>query len=318
MAVHKATTAQKRRNREAADWLLRNGNQNQSSAEAASFKEWLDRDPENCRTYRAAERLMGDARRAIQSDPTLSNAEIEHRSARGSIIVTALIACVATGTFFAVDGPMRLEADVLAGVGEMPIVTLADGSQVQLNASSAIAVDFSEKRRIIRLLRGEAFFKVAHAAERPFTVVAGTTSITALGTEFDVRYGRTETEVTVTENAVQIEIDGTTRKTMRVGQGEQAIYDHLKRETAVSPVDELVALSWKRGQIAVDNAPLSYVVEEMNRHFRGRIVVAGSALGNRKVSGTINVSNTDNALGFVTKALGVKATRLGPLVVIRP
>lgn len=76
----------------------------------------------------------------------------------------------------------------MAGVGEMPVVTLEDGSVVQLNAASAIAVEFTEKRRVIRLLRGEAFFQVAHGADRPFTVMAGTTSVTALGTAFDVRY----------------------------------------------------------------------------------------------------------------------------------
>ncbi|MNY63303.1 fec operon regulator FecR [compost metagenome] len=78
-----------------------------------------------------------------------------------------------------------------------------------------------------------------------------------------------------------------------------------------------MALSWRRGQITLDGAPLSYVVEEINRHFSGRILVAGSALANRRVSGTISVADTDAALSFVTQALGVKATRLGPLVVIR-
>lgn len=317
MAAHRASNAQKKRNREAADWLLRNGNQNQSSTEAALFKEWLDRDPENCRTYRAAERLMGDAHQAIQSDPALRGAEIKKPSVRRPFVAVAIISLVATSAFFAVDGPMRLEADVLTGAGEMPIVTLDDGSEVQLNASSAIAVEFSEKRRTIRLLKGEAFFKVAHAIERPFTVTAGTTTVTALGTEFDVRYGKSKTEVTVTENAVLIESDGQSTNSVRVKQGEQAIYDHAKQETAVAPVDERVALAWQRGQIAVDNAPLSYVVEEMNRHFRGRILVVGSALAGRRVSGTIKVSNTDDALRFVTEALNVKATRFGPLVVIR-
>ncbi|CDN51912.1 FecR domain-containing protein [Neorhizobium galegae] len=67
----------------------------------------------------------------------------------------------------------------------------------------------------------------------------------------------------------------------------------------------------------MDNAPLSYVIEEMSRHFYGRIVVASSALADRRVSGTTKVANTDDALAFVTKALGVKVTRLGPLIVIR-
>ena len=317
MPAKGTTNAQKKRNREAADWILCNGDPNQSPADRARFKEWLDRDPENCRTYSAAERLMGDARRAIQSDPALTNIKVKPQGAGKPITATLLVAALATSAFFALDGPMRLQADVIAGTDEMPVLTLEDGSEVQLNASSAIAVDFTDKRRTIRLLHGQAFFQVAHAPERPFTVVAGTASVTALGTAFDVRYGNAGTEVTVTKNAVQIEFDGGRTSALRVNQGEQAIYDYAKKQTTVAPVDGLVALAWKRGQIAVDNAPLSYVVEEMNRHFHGRIVVAGAALADRRVSGTIKVADTDDALAFVTKALGVKATRLGPLIVIR-
>lgn len=317
MPAERATHAHRKRNREAADWILRNAEPNQSPAEKARFQDWLDQHPENCRTYSAAERLMGDARRAIQSDPSLADIKVKPRSTTKAVTTMLLAAALGTGAFFALDGPLRLKADAIAGTDEMPVLTLEDGSEVQLNASSAIAVDFSERHRTVRLLRGEAFFQVAHVTERPFTVVAGSTRVTALGTAFDVRYGNDDTEVTVTENAVQIEFDELGKDPVHVEQGEQARHHHAKGETVVSAIDDAVALAWKRGQIAVDNAPLSYVVEEMNRHFRGRILIVGSALAERRVSGTIGITDTDGALDFVTRALGVKATRIGPLIIIR-
>lgn len=317
MPVKGESRTQKKRNREAADWLLRNGNPNQSPAEQARFRNWLEDDPENCRTYRAAEGLLGDARQAIQSDPALADIDIRPRSIAKPISAAIVVAGLATGAFLALDGPLRLQADMIAGTDEMPVRTLEDGSVVQLNASSAIAVDFSPERRVIRLLQGQAFFQVAHAPERPFTVVAGDTQVTALGTAFDVRYGKDDTEVTVTENAVQVDFVGQPAGSVRIAKGEQAVVDYANKKAAISPVDALVALAWTRGQIAVDNAPLSYVVEEMNRHFYGRIVVAGPTLAKRRVSGTIKVADTDHALAFLTKALGVKATHLGPLIVIR-
>ncbi|ACM39966.1 MULTISPECIES: FecR family protein [Rhizobium/Agrobacterium group] len=318
MPVKESSDSRKRRNREAADWLLRNGDPNQSPDDRALFETWLKRDPENCRTYSAAEFVMGDAGRAIQSDPGLADIDMRPRNMAKPIIATLLVAALATGAFFAFDGPLRMQADMIAGTDETPIRTLEDGSIVQLNASSAIAVDFTGGHRVIRLLRGQAFFQVAHAPDRPFTVVAGETKVIALGTAFDVRYGKEDTEVTVTENAVQLERDGKQAASLRVNEGEQAIYDYARKTTAVTPVDGLVALAWRRGQIAVDNAPLSYVVEEMNRHFRGRIIIAGSALARRRVSGTIKVADTKDALAFVKKALGLEATRLGPLIVIHP
>ena len=256
MRENEAMNAQRKRNREAADWLLRNGDPQQSAEDRAHFTDWLN-DPENCRTYSAAERLMGDARKAIQSDPKLAGIKATPRNLAKPVATTVVLFAMATATFFLLDGPMRLQADVIAGTDEMPVIDLEDGSRVQLNASSAIAIDFNRTRRTVHLLRGQAYFEVAHAPERPFSVEAGTTRVTALGTAFDVRYGETDTEVTVTENAVLLEPDNDGPFSRRVQQGEQATYDRMKGETSIQPVDSLVALAWKRGQITVDNAPLS-------------------------------------------------------------
>ena len=317
MLGKRATQAQRKRNREAADWILRNRDSDQSAADKERFREWLDRDPENCRTYSAAERLLGDARTAIESDPTLRNTRLEPRSLAKPLTASILLLAGAAAAFLMLDGPMRLQADAMAGTDEMPTLTLEDGSTVQLNASSAIAVDFDGKQRNIRLLRGQAFFQVAHAPDRPFTVEAGTTRVTALGTAFDVRFGAADTEVTVTENTVLVELNDTDRTSLRVAEGEQATYDRNSGKTDIQPIDRLVALAWQRGQIALENAPLSYVVEEMNRHFPGRIVVAGGALAGRRVSGTLAIADTDAALAFIREVLGVKTTRIGPLIVIR-
>ncbi|SFT60071.1 FecR family protein [Mesorhizobium sp. YR577] len=317
MPGNKATRAQRKRNAEAADWILRNADLKQSAEDKDRFKQWLDQDPENHRAYRAAERLLGDARTAIESDPALLNINIKpHNSAKPLTAAVLLLACVGTA-FLMLDGPMRIQADAIAETDEMPVLTLEDGSTVQLNASSAIAVNFDGKHRNIRLLRGQAFFQVAHAPERPFTVQAGTTRVTALGTAFDVRLGEADTEVTVTENSVLVESNDATTSSVRVTQGEQATYDQNSGQTAIQSVDALVALAWQRGQIAVENAPLSYVVEEMNRHFSGKIVVAGTALAQRRVSGTIAIADTNAALAFIKQVLAVKTTRIGPLVIIR-
>ena len=52
------------------------------------------------------------------------------------------------------------------------IVTLEDGSRVQLNAGTAIAKDFSGGQRRLTFLKGEALFEVAPDPSRPFTVEA--------------------------------------------------------------------------------------------------------------------------------------------------
>ncbi len=103
---------------------------------------------------------------------------------------------------------------------------------------------------------------------------------------------------------------------MRVSEGEQAIIDDSTGASRLTS-DAALALARRRGQLVVDNAPLSYVVSEMNRHFAGRIVIAGIGLADRRMQRTMTVSNTDAALDFLQRALGVTVNRIGPLIVAR-
>src|SRR5262249_13837131 len=72
-------------------------------------------------------------------------------------------------------------------VGEQRPFDLPDGSVVYLNTHSKIALHFSRHEREIRLLDGEALFKVARDTSRPFRVRTDDAVIQALGTEFNVR-----------------------------------------------------------------------------------------------------------------------------------
>lgn len=315
MPGRQLTPAQRKRNREAADWLLRNRESGQPETEKAAFQRWLDRDAENCRAYETAQRLLGDARNAIQSEPSLRDLEI--RPVRSAIVPSLAVVVALGAVFYGADGPMRLRADVMSGAGEMPLVTLEDGSTMQLNASSAVAFDFSQGRRAVRLLRGQAFFDVAPDASRPFSVETGRSRVTALGTAFDVRAGETETDVTVTHHAVLVEFTDGRQAPVRLEEGEQISYAEEAGVSDVRKADNVATLAWRRGQLSLDNAPLSYVVEELGRHFSGRIVIGSSSLLQRRVSGTLSVTDTDAALHFLRTALKVRTHRIGPLVLIR-
>lgn len=317
MPGRRATRAQRKRHEEAADWLLRNREAGQPAAEKTAFRAWLDSAPENRRAYEAAEQLMGEARTAIVSDPALVDFEVKPRSSAKPVLGTLLTLAMAGTLFIALDGPMRLQADAMSGTGEMPVFTLTDGSTVQLNASSAVAYDYATGRRTVRLLRGQAYFEVAPDAARPFTVEAGSTRVTALGTAFDVRLGDAETDVTVTHNAVLIAFESADQAPLRVKQGEQAVYQRNTGAREIRPSDGVTALAWRRGQLVVDNAPLSHVVEEMNRNFSGRIVIANGELARRRVSGTLAISDTNAVLVYLEHALRVTTNRIGPLIIIR-
>lgn len=308
----------RRRHEEAADWLLRRREGALSATDEQAFREWLDGDPQNLKAYQAAERVMGEARSAIRSEPALETFGPKPRARSGGAVLGSLLVLAALGSAFLLfDGPMRLRADVMAASGEMPGFTLEDGSTMQLNASSAASFDFDGTRRVVRLLRGQAYFEVAADPARPFIVEAGGVDITALGTAFDARLDETGTQVTVTEHAVLVRSADAGDEGLRVDEGQRLSHDASSGRKSIARADSGAALAWRRGQLVVDGAPLSYVLEEIGRHFAGRIVVADAELSRRRVSGTITVVRTDAALQFLESALGVTVTRLGPVILVR-
>ncbi len=72
--------------------------------------------------------------------------------------------------------------------GQKSTIFLKDGSKVILNANSKISYlkPFDEDQRVVAL-EGEAFFEVAKDKDRPFKVVSGVITTTALGTSFNIK-----------------------------------------------------------------------------------------------------------------------------------
>lgn len=317
MAKRRLTREQRKRHEEAADWVLRKRDTGLADEDLRSFHSWLERDTENRKAFEAAETLLGDARAAIESDPGLRDLDPEP-AGRGRTATTIVVGIALVSlAFVSLDGPMRMRADVISGVAEFPVIDLEDGSTVFMNAGSAIAFDYTDRSRTVRLLRGQAYFEVQPDADRPFSVDMGDTRVTALGTAFDIRLGHRETDVTVTHNAVLMEFADHEHPPVELNEGEHVRYSVSGHLGEITDRSASAALAWRRGYLVLDNQPLSSVVEELERHFSGQILIAGSGLADRRVSGTIAVSDTGAALAFLEQALGLQATRVGPLVILR-
>ena len=53
------------------------------------------------------------------------------------------------------------------GIGERATASLEDGSTVTLNTNSTLEINYTRLRRDVRLVAGQALFKVAHHTARP-------------------------------------------------------------------------------------------------------------------------------------------------------
>lgn len=318
MAPTDDAQAQRKRREKAIDLHLRTQDPDQATAAHKALEAWVARSPRNAEAYEEVRALMGEARSAILSDPKLTALKPKKRSsARTKTAALAMLIGTATVAFYTLDGPIRMQADLMSGAGEMPTITLADGSTMQLNANSAVSFEFGEHERIVHLLRGEAYFEVAKDAKRrPFTVETINTRARALGTAFNVRLAA-DTQVIVTEHAVEVASLMSETPKVRVSAGEEVVCCTNGRAGKVRTVDPAVALAWRRGQLVVDNVTLQAVIDEIRRHFSGSIIIASDELAQRRVSGTFAIADPDMALDLIGASLGITITRLGPVVIVR-
>ncbi len=302
---------------EALAWFVRVNSGDATETERAGHAAWLAADPRNRAEYDKLGGIWSDLGRI--ADPRRSG--IRQAACRGLVSRRALLGggavALTAAAIVAVAGPPDfLTSDYFTGTGELRSVTLADGTRVELDADSAIALSFTEAARTVRLRRGRAFFDVAKDARRPFTVLAGRGSTTALGTRFVVHEWSGTVTVSVEESAVSV--IGPDRSNAVVNSGEYVSYDG-ERLGGVQSADVESETAWQRGKLIFEDRPLRQVLADVNRYRSGTIRVTSDSLLNMRVSGIFDVSNPDGVLDAIRKTLPVRTFQFSRyLVVLHP
>ena len=205
-------------------------------------------------------------------------------------------------------------ADYRTATGEQRLIRLSDGSSVLLNTESALSVDFSEHRRGITLHGGEAHFKVAKDAQRPFEVQTESGQVRALGTAFDVRQLGENMTVTVLEHAVRVAFrHGETIERLR--EGERVSFSNQK-PGVIETVNLRQAMAWQQHRLVFKDQPLQQVVAELARYRAGKIVIIDSALAGHQVTGVFDATDTETALRTIEKTLRLKEYRMTDRLVL--
>ncbi len=203
--------------------------------------------------------------------------------------------------------PERLLADHQTGIAQQADVVLADGSRLRLGPSSAVRVDFDDQARRLHLLSGvlDITARPRDAAEsRPLVVEVQGTDIRALGTRFIVNSLPHAVDVTVIQHQVEISHgDGIGRVVLSEGQGGR--YHDGQVDPAI-PRDPDLSTLWQRGQLIFDHMALEDVVAQINRYRPVPVIIAGSTLARRTVSGIFDTGNPDAALATIANVLDAR------------
>jgi transmembrane sensor len=302
---------------EAAAWIVRLHGPHRSPELENAFREWLSADPENGRQFeRVTETWEQGATIPVAGIPRLVGWRPPSRR-RALIATMAVGVCgfLGLGIWFAWPDP-----NFATAVGEQRVVRLDDGTRLSLNSETRVAIDYTKSQRRVQLIRGEAYFEVAHNPARPFVVTAGGTRVTALGTTFVVRYDADRTAVTLVEGKVVVapaagdELPAVpsnigpapppARKDLVLAPGERVTLARNTRALVDEPRVEAVT-AWRRGEVMLDKMQLSDAIAEMNRYDSQTLVIEDPRVAALQVSGIYHAGDSASFARTVAKLYGL-------------
>lgn len=308
---------------QALDWLIRRGEPDWSGKEQIQFDDWLAESMANRAAWLRAEHGWAQADRVRSLGDWNGQFSREHRRGKWwpTAIAASLLIAVGTGGYLLTSGftpqPKIEQAWFDTPVGGRKVISLADGSRIELNTQSVVRTAVNEKSRDIWLDSGEAYFEVRHRDGEPFVVHAGRRTITVLGTKFSVRRENERVTVSVVEGRVRVDDGkGGNSSAAIITAGDTVISSG--GSTLIAPKSEQrveSALAWRDGMLNFNLLPLSEVAAEFNRYNRTQLSVDPSAAG-IPIGGTFEASNVNAFVRLLHDAYGLKTEQDGERIKI--
>jgi transmembrane sensor len=307
----------------AEGWLARLRLRALSPGEQRAFDAWLEQDA-NRAEFTQLSRLWSDMESVRAHPAVLAMREQALAAAAAGVrarwtraVAAVLVACaIGLGAIAfhyrtaSIPVASRDNAmDYETRVGQKSTITLPDGSLVVLDTDSAIRAWSTSTERRVRLTHGRAFFDVAKDAARPFSVTAGSNTVTALGTSFDVGLTAAAMEVTLVTGQLRVHGEGTaaTEHVVEMHAGQRLIATN-DRPWTLRQADARVDTGWLRGQLVFDEAPLGDIAAALNRYSVKKIVIDDPHVASKRLSAVLVAGDIDT---FIQAAGTLGLARVG-------
>ena len=349
--------------RKAAEWLLKLENPDVSAAELLRWEAWLKQSARHRQAFLEIEHFSrrmiryraelkeipipsvseGDVQEGVKEDLAgggnagqvgaslrsawnrLPLSPIGIRRALFATIFSAGLASLAYVLSSNIPNPAEEAAmrSYQTAVSEHRSVVLPDGSAIEMGGKSSLSVNFSARQRVVMLESGEALFQVAEEEKRPFVVIAGAGTITALSTVFNVRRDADRVVVTVTEGRVEVKrtpqgsagssqsgASGRQPTITTIGVGDQAIVSG-KGLSVVEFNDPATITEWQTGHLQYLAEPLRYVVTGVSRYSAREFIIVDPEIGDLLFTGSVYQDQTDDWLEALETVFPLDVTHAG-------
>jgi transmembrane sensor len=321
---------------EAAAWFVTLRDPEGGDRASVDFMGWLRQSPLHVEEYlriASTQRMLQGAGAALSVDEILATVvrernvtairpvrpapEHSRRPSAYQLAAAALIAVVAvSATWLLVRDRPAQALRYATAHGESRSWTLPDRSVVELDTDSEIHVRYAAGERLVDVDRGRANFQVMRDPERRFRVAAGSASVVATGTRFDVDRRGSAVVVTLAEGHVALYTNaGTGVPAQALRAGERATIESAAVSVPVE-VDLSEAEAWRSGKIVFHGSPVTDVAAQFNRYAPLPIEIEDATLGRRAISGSFDARDIDSFVAYLQAIGGVVVERRADRILI--
>lgn len=212
-------------------------------------------------------------------------------------------------------------------IGQRATLSLDDGTRVMMAPQTTLQlVRFGQRSRTV-VLDGDAYFEVASSARAPFIVQTGTSAARVLGTTFEVRHyrGDSELRVAVASGKVLVSSEASESSGARearhprvlVTMGQVlSVTDSTQNVRSVDDVD--TEIGWLGDQLVFQGVPMAKVLETLTRWYGYRFQYTDSAMVRQIVTIGLSMRSSTEALATLEQILDVNLTVVGDTVKLTP
>lgn len=192
---------------------------------------------------------------------------------------------------------------------------LSDGSSVTLNNGSKLIYPnhFSGNQRLVQL-SGEAFFKITHDKTKPFIIKINTVTVSVVGTSFNVKNIKGNTEVIVETGIVKVNANG---RQVLLHPGQKVVADKQSPDLVVQQTRGSLYNYYITNALICDQTPLHELVDKLNQVYGSQIIIANIRLNNLPITTTFKGQTLPEVLNIIAETFKIKVENKGNQILLK-
>lgn len=190
---------------------------------------------------------------------------------------------------------------------------LPDGSALTLNKNTKIsyAANFKNNRKL-KLEQGDVFFDVAKDKTHPFVIDIETLSVEVVGTSFNIKHIKKDTEINVESGIVKVRLGN---EEIKLYKGEKIHIDGDTRKLVKEPTTDQLYNYYRSNLFQANNIALSKLVMALNEAYGSNITLDEKIKG-LTINTALKMGSINQNLEIICQTLNLQLSRNGSTILL--